>query len=288
MPGNLLAMGSMVVWAAGFPAAEVLLATYDPLAVVLGRFAMAIAFLLPLWVMIEGTAPLRRARWARGIFVGGMGFGGGAWAIILAQWFTDPVTVAIIAAASPLTATIVEWVYHRTALTRAFAVGLVAALVGGVVATGVFNGQAIPGNLGLGALLALASAFLFSWASYWTVRDFPDQTALGRTVITLTGGLVFVSLAFVIMVGTGFVPVPPIPTAQDWAMIAIYGLGALAISQVLWIASVERLGVAVASFHINVAPFYVMLILLAAGGAWSWPQAIGAAIVALGVVFAQR
>lgn len=27
--------------------------------------------------------------------------------------------------------------------------------------------------------------------------------------------------------------------------------------------------------HINVAPFYVMLILVALGQTWSWPQAIG-------------
>ncbi|WP_291837882.1 hypothetical protein [Limimaricola sp.] len=45
---------------------------------------------------------------------------------------------------------------------------------------------------------------------------------------------------------------------------------------------------AVAAFHINIAPFYVMMILLALGGVWNWPQAIGAAIVALGVVLAQR
>jgi drug/metabolite transporter (DMT)-like permease len=63
---------------------------------------------------------------------------------------------------------------------------------------------------------------------------------------------------------------------------------AFALSQLLWVASAGRLGVAVAAFHVNVAPFYTMLILLALGGVWSWPQAIGAAIVAFGVVLAQR
>ena len=76
--------------------------------------------------------------------------------------------------------------------------------------------------------------------------------------------------------------------ARNLGLLAIYGIGGMAISQFLWIASVDRLGIALASFHTNVAPFYVMLILVAIGGAWSWPQAIGAAIVALGVVVAQR
>lgn len=35
-------------------------------------------------------------------------------------------------------------------------------------------------------------------------------------------------------------------------------------------------------------PFYVMLILVALGGDWSWLRAIGAAVVALGVLLAQR
>ena len=62
----------------------------------------------------------------------------------------------------------------------------------------------------------------------------------------------------------------------------------MALSQFLWIISVGRLGVAVASFHVNLAPFYVMVILVAMGGDWGWAQAIGAAVVAMGVVIAQR
>ena len=62
----------------------------------------------------------------------------------------------------------------------------------------------------------------------------------------------------------------------------------MALSQVMWIASVGHLGVAVAAFHINVAPFYVMLLMIALGGSWSWPQAIGAAIVAFGVLLSQE
>jgi drug/metabolite transporter (DMT)-like permease len=62
----------------------------------------------------------------------------------------------------------------------------------------------------------------------------------------------------------------------------------MAVSQMLFVRAVERIGVALASFHLNMAPFYVMLILLALGGGWSWIQALGAAIVLGGVVLAQR
>ena len=65
-------------------------------------------------------------------------------------------------------------------------------------------------------------------------------------------------------------------------------VAAMGLSQVLFLASVSKLGIAATSFHINIAPFYVMLIMVALGAAWSWPHAIGAAIVGAGVLLAQR
>ena len=51
---------------------------------------------------------------------------------------------------------------------------------------------------------------------------------------------------------------------------AVFASGALGISQVLWIMSVERLGIGLSALHINAAPFYVMLILFALGQPWDW------------------
>jgi len=289
LAGNFYAMISMVAWAAGFPAAEVLLATWDPLAMVLGRFLMAMLLILPLWALSGGLAHARALPWARGLVIGGIGFGGGAWTILIAQWFTDPVTVAIIAASTPLAATLVAWWYDRQPLTPGFTLGLLATLVGGLVATGVLTGTAMPGQLGPGALMAVASGLLFSWGSHHTVRDLPQADALTRTVVTSLGALIFIAAAFAAFLALGLTALPPLPLGlPDLGLIALYGMLAFGVSQLGWIAAADRLGVAVAAFHINIAPFYVMLILTALGGSWSWPQAIGAAIVAAGVILAQR
>jgi drug/metabolite transporter (DMT)-like permease len=69
--------------------------------------------------------------------------------------------------------------------------------------------------------------------------------------------------------------------------LAIFAIGGLAISQVLWIRSVGHLGIALSSLHINATPFYVMLILFALGGAWNWTQAAAALVVGVGVLIAQ-
>ena len=290
LTGNLYGIISMVIWAAGFPAADALLDSWDPLALVAGRFCMALAVLLPLWIVLDGPATVIGARWGWGLLSGAIAFGGGAWLMIVAQSLTDPVTVAIIAASSPIAASLIEWIAERKALKRTFLVGLAASVIGGIVATG---GGAPNGgnsaNLWVGVGCAVASCTLFAWGSYVAVRDFAGLSAIGRTTMTLTGGMILTVLCFVVANALGLAAAPlDILNTRTFGLLAVYGIGGMAISQYFWIASVDRLGIGLASFHINVAPFYVMLILIGLGGVWSWPQAIGAAIVGLGVVVAQR
>jgi drug/metabolite transporter (DMT)-like permease len=285
LTGNVFGIGSMIVWAAGFPAAEILLDRWNPLALITARFIVALALLIPLWVILEGPQALARARWGKGTLVGALAFGMGAYLLLLAQWFTDPVTVAIIAASTPIAGTLLEMVRDKRRLRLPFIIGLVASVVGGVIATG---GSA-PADLGIGAALAITSCILFTWGSDSAVRDFPDLTPIGRTTITLLGGTVLTALLFLVTRFLGLVDLPPRAfNLPDMGLLAIYAIGGMALSQFLWISAVGRLGVALASFHINIAPFYVMLILLALGGSWSWPQVLGAAVVAAGVVIAQR
>jgi drug/metabolite transporter (DMT)-like permease len=285
LAGNLLAAASMAVWAAGFPAAEGLLDTWHPFALVPARFAMALLLLLPIWIALEGWP--RGLPWGRCLWIGGLGLGGAAVALIFAQSVTDPVTVAVIASVSPLTATLVEWVLERRPLTRSFLWGLVASVVGGVVAT--MGGGAGEGHLLLGAALAVGSCLLYSWGSHETVRSLPGRSALAQTSAVMVGAWVATLAVLGATLALGQTELPAEPFApRDLGLLAVYGMGGMAISQFLFILGVRRIGVALASFHINVAPFYVMLIMVALGGDWSWMQALGAAIVAGGVLLAQR
>ena len=81
---------------------------------------------------------------------------------------------------------------------------------------------------------------------------------------------------------------PPQITLEHLGLLIIYSCLAIGISQILWIKSVAQLGIGLASFHLNAAPFYVMLILFLIGGSWIWNQTIGAIIVIIGVILAQK
>ena len=282
---NVLCMLSMLAWAAGLPAADILIGKVPPLPLTAARMAMAALVLLPLWLAVDGAFALRRAAWGKGILIGGLTIGLGAFMLVIGQSMTGPVTVAIISASMPLIGIAIEVLLDGRKVTGALLAGLILALIGGVMALG--SGTASL-NLGLGALFCFASVVTFTIGSRLTITAFPDLSPLGRTTLTLTGAAVLTSIAALAQAGYGAAPL-------DWALLgwrefgalAVFSIGGLAISQVLWIMSVGQLGIGMASLHINATPFYVMLILFLFGAAWSWPQAIAAAVVGLGVVIAQ-
>ncbi len=282
--GNSLAIASMLTWAAGFPAAELLLQSWPPVALLTARLALAIVFMVPIWVLIDGPTRVLRARWGHAMLVGGIGLGTGMFLIIVAQKLTDPVTVAIIASCAPLVATLLELASGTRRLKWNFALGVVVSIVGGLIATSAVA----PAQLGLGAACAVLSTGLFCWASMATARDFPELSQMGRTTITFTGGLVIATILLFgsSHMGMNVMPSKPVDLEQA-GMLVIYALISMGLSQLLFVSSIGKLGVALASFHINIAPFYVMVIMVVLGEEWNWTRALGAAIVAVAVVLAQ-
>lgn len=284
LSGNGLAVASMLTWAAGFPAAEVLLQTWPPVALFAARLALAVAVMLPLWVLIDGPRRVWNAPWARAMLVGGVGLGLGMFLLIVAQKLTDPVTVALIASCAPLMAAVLELSAGTRRLRWNFVLGVLVSIFGGIIATSAIA----PAQLGLGAGCAILATALFCWASMATARDFPDLGQTGRATITFIGGLVMASVLLCGAVQFGFDAMPAAAFDMKQAgMLAIYALISMGLSHVFFIASIGRIGVTLTAFHINVAPFYVMVIMLVLGETWDWTRALGAGIVAFALVLAQ-
>ena len=282
---NLLCMLSMLVWAVALPAADLLIASVPPLPLTAARMALASACLLPLWWWLEGGAALRNAPWGRAILIGGSTIGGGAFMLVVGQGMTNAVTVALVSASMPLIAIAIEVVLDARRLTAALLVGVLLSLGGGAMAMGSGTGGV---GLGLGALLCFLAVLLFTLGSRATVTAFALLTPLGRTTVTLTGAaLTTCAAAGLNALLGGAAPQWALLGFNELAALALFSIGGLAISQLLWIMSVGSLGIALSSLHINATPFYVMGTLFALGGAWNWTQAWAAAVVALGVLVAQ-
>lgn len=288
LSANLICMASMFIWAAALPAAEVLLRpvppVMPPLSLTAARMAMAAAFLVPLWAMVEGVDALRRAHWLRGMLVGSV-IGFGALMLVMGQTRTTAVMAAVVSSAMPLVGIAIEIALDGRKLNRGIVIGLLLSVLGGILAAGKFDGGI---GFGIGALMCLFSVITFTFASRLTVTSLPGLTPLGSTTVTVVGAAVAACLFAAVGSAAGM-PGPEWAAFgwYEFGALAIFAIGGLAISQVLWIMSVGQLGIAMSSLHINMTPFYVMVILLALGGTWSWLQAGGAALVALGVLVAQ-
>jgi drug/metabolite transporter (DMT)-like permease len=285
LTANLICLASMVIWAAGLPAADLIIPHMPPVALTACRALLATAVLLPIWWIVDGRATVVGANWLKGAWVGFVTLGLASFFVIIALQFNDPVTVAIVSAVMPLIGILLECLVDHRPFTRALAIGLVLSVAGGLIAVNGAEGEV---SFGIGILAALASVTLYTWGSRETVKAFPDLTPLGRSTITIAGGAIVATIAALadgILRGAW----------PDWAAIgwtefgglAAFSIGSMAVAQLLWILSVGRIGIGAASMHMNAVPFYVMLMVFLVGGPWNWWQTFGAAIVVTGALIAQ-
>jgi drug/metabolite transporter (DMT)-like permease len=285
LTANLICLASMMIWAAGLPAADLIIPHMPPVALTAARTTLATFVLLPLWWFLEGGQTLQRANWARGAWVGFVALGLASYFVIVALKFNDPVTVAIVTAIMPVAGILLECLADKRPFTRALAIGLVLSVAGGLIAVSGSEGQL---DFGLGILAALASVLCYTWGSRETVRAFPELSPLGRATITVAGCAVVMILA---ALGDGLLngswPQWSAIGPVEFTGLAIFGIGSMAISQALWIVSVGRIGIGAASMHMNAVPFYVMLMVFLLGGPWNWWQTLGAGIVVAGALIAQ-
>jgi len=276
----------MLLWATGFVALEYLLDDWGVLSLSSLRLVVSVVFLVLWWGWTEGWAKVFGASWRKGLIIGGFGWGVGSVLLLMGQKLSDPVTVTIVVAMMPIAGAATEIVFDNRRLSRRLIVGLILAVFGGYLATGA---QLTQGNFGFGVALCLGAILLFAWVTRATTRQLETLSRTGQTAVTLCGGML-VTLAWYgisIVAGFGETHIGTIDTG-DWLPLLIFLLPSSGIAQLLWIHGAGKLGVLLASFHMNAVPFYVMVILVSLSlGQWHWLQAGAVALVALGVLVSQ-
>ena len=283
---NLLCFCAMIMWAVGFPAAEILLESWGAISLLFIRILLSVMVLMAIWILNDGWRHVINSPWLRGIKVGAVGFGFGAVLLLIGQKMSDPVTPAIAAAMMPIFGVAIEIMFDQRKLTVTLIFGMIFALIGGYLATGLKLSQ---GSFGTGAILCMIAVSLFAWTTRATTQNFPTLSSIGQTTITLVGALVFIPVAYIIALLTGYSEIQiGIIDTRHLVLLLIFSLISLGFAQLLWIWGAGHLGILLASFHMNAVPFYVMVTLvIIMGQPWQWRQAAGAGLVAIGVLLAQ-
>jgi drug/metabolite transporter (DMT)-like permease len=283
---NATCFAAMVMWSFAFPIAQFMLASWGTVALVLARLLVGVVVLFAMWWWLDGYRVIRNADWRGGLHVGGIGFGLGSIAFLVGQYLSDAVIPAIAASMMPIVGALLEVTLDGRRLRPRLLGGIAFALLGGLLATGARLDE---GNFGWGGLLCLFSVVLFAWATRATNQRFRRLTFLGQTTITLSGSLIVVAVIYGLMLllqipGTGIGALDPVHIT----LLLFTGVASLALAQFMWIRGAAGLGILLASLHMNAVPFYVMVVVvLLLGESWSWWQAMGAVLVAIGVLLAQ-
>ena len=283
---NANCFAAMLLWATGFVALEYLLDDWGVLSLSSLRLVVSVVFLVLWWGWTEGWAKVFGASWRKGLIIGGFGWGVGSVLLLMGQKLSDPVTVTIIVAMMPIAGAATEIVFDNRRLSRRLIVGLILAVFGGYLATGA---QLTQGNFGFGVALCLGAILLFAWVTRATTRQLETLSRTGQTAVTLCGGMLVTLVWYGISIVAGFgeTHIGTIDTG-DWLPLLIFLLPSSGIAQLLWIRGAGKLGILLASFHMNAVPFYVMVILVSLSlGQWHWLQAGAVALVALGVLVSQ-
>jgi drug/metabolite transporter (DMT)-like permease len=283
--GNGLAFLSTLLWSSAFPTTEFLLRGWDPLLLAVVRLGGAATFILLLAILIGRGRELSQVPLRSVLLLGGFGVAASALLVVLGQTRTDAVTVGIISTTMPLIAALMAWAIDGRRPTNTVLAGIGLAILGGVVATteGAASGSGPRG----GELLVLGSMVAWIWYSRTALTRLAGHGDLALSGLTFAAGavvLAVVSAAFLVL---GLAQPRVTIDAPNLAAALWMSVVAIGFSVPLWFASARILGITVTAIHTNLAPFYVMLMALAFGGAISGRQVAGAVMVAAGALLAQ-
>lgn len=283
--GNLLVALSVLIWSTAFPLTDRLLRGWDPILMTPLRLGIGAVTLL---LLLAATRNLRRlggVPWAAAFWVGGLGAGFGVILLLIGQSLSDGVTASIIATTGPAVALLFAWVAGDGRPRRLAVLGVALAIAGGLMAT--LGGAELRAGFRGGELLVLAAIALWTWYSRAGIARLPLLDDLTRaTVLLSAAALVSAGLAAAALALGIARPRYDLSTGS-LAMLLWIGTVSVGLSMPLWFAGVRRLGVTVASMHQNMAPVYVMLMALAAGGTLVGGQVLGAALVLAGAAITQ-
>lgn len=280
-----------VLWGTMVPTISHLLNTWDPLFLAALRYLGGGPALIPVLLLMGYgvTQAAKPVAFWRMALLGGIGIGGYAGLYTLGVAFSNPVTAAILSAASPAVATVTDRVIFGRRLDKRMLPGLVLAIMGCVVATVDFTRAGNPFDLRGGEILILAAFACWSWYSTAAQRWLQGWSQLRISCVTMTVGGIALTIVYLGVAALGGVPFPPPApdTSTDWLLLLWLVLVLVSLGVLLWNFGVNRSGVVTASLYLNLTPIVAILILSLSGTMPNLQQVVGGAMVVLGILWAE-
>ncbi|MBQ6076883.1 MAG: DMT family transporter [Clostridia bacterium] len=284
--GHVFALFSVVVWGSCYVLTKNLLnAGFTALQITPIRLALAYVVLLcmrPKFQKLPAKDEL--------IFVLLGLFGGSVYFFLqnTALTYTYAANVSIIICLTPIFTALLAWVFSRgnERLGKYLWLGSALAIAGVVLV--VLNGSLHFHLSPKGDILALAAGI--SWAVYSILIKRYTETMDGFLITRRVMFWAFVTAVPLMLLTDGMPNLAPLFT--DWKVLLSWlflGILGNAVCFALWNISFVRLGVVVTNNYLYGSPFVTLLVgWLLLGEPISWMGLIGAVLITVGVILAQR
>src|SRR5215470_43458 len=276
----------VTIWGAMFPALERILKTWDVFSATAGRHTLAVIALLAVLSIRERRIPVhRRLPWLRLLLLGFFGMSVTSLLTTLSVYFSSGASAAIASATNPITSALTARLLHRVPLLPGIVIGSVLSTAGGLIAILGDNSGGV--DLQGGELLLVVANVLWTWYSMMAQRWLAGYSQLHISGLTALTGLIGL-YAVIAVAGVSGMADFHIDLSLEPVMLLLFsGAISVAVGNSLWHFGVSRVGVTIAAMYNNLIPIVAVVIAFWAGIKPTGAQLVGAAVIIVGVLYAQ-
>ncbi|WP_077001635.1 DMT family transporter [Variovorax sp. KK3] len=250
-----LLLVTMAMWGINITVVKLLLGQIDVLPLATLRMLLATAVMLPFcWARLPTLARLGRAQWLRLAACAAVLVYAHQLLAISGMARTSTTHTALIAALTPIVGMLVA---TAGSMERTRPLGLLGVLLGfaGVAVAILAKPGAMLSGLAYGDLLMFLSVFAFAGGSAWASRVAPGLDTLVLSAAVHGIGAVYLLMHTLVFAAPSFGAVAQW-TGSSWAMLLFSGACANGVGLLVYMRSIERLGVGRATSALYWVPIF--------------------------------
>jgi drug/metabolite transporter (DMT)-like permease len=264
---HLYLLGAVIFWGISWPAGKVVAQSVPPLHAAMWRFMMACVVLLAWLVISNKGLPRLTLKQSLGMILGGfIGVFGYAYCFMAGLATVSASRASLVIAFNPVLTTLLAAVLFREPLNLKINLGMVFALLGGVVVLSKGHpASLLDGVLGTGELLLLGCVVTWSLYCLLGKKLMDGIPALTNITYSSCAGLVFLSSAAFLFESQAPLSLPAESlslwshTSTVLSMIVFLSLGATVLAYVWYFKGIAVLGAGAAASYNSLVPIFGVL-----------------------------
>lgn len=275
----------MFFWGQQTPTLAVLLQAFDPFALSVSRYLVAIpALVLIVYLRNRRLEIPPPDLWLKLVVLGTFGIGGLTTFMTLGIRFSDPVTAIMIQATGPLMSAAFAVLVFGERWPAGSGIAFAITVPGAVLVLMPAGRISLDLEFQGGEIFLFCATFCWAWYSLQCQRWIKTMGPARITLWTLVASYPSLILLWLVTGAIDLIPDPSAPVTPGLLVLMAYvTITATAMGVILWHGGVTRLGLAGTALYLNLAPVFAVLVAMVYGLYPTTNQVLGGLLVIAGV-----